>query len=434
MKRIVTFLSLVVFLSVYGDNRAHAQSVEGGITYQTFYDELSPHGEWIDYPEYGYVWRPSLGGDFRPYSTNGRWVWTDDYEWMWVSDYSWGWGPFHYGRWFDDPLYGWLWMPGYEWAPAWVAWRDGGDYYGWAPLRPGIHISVGFAMNSYNPPIDYWCFTPRRYITSNRLYNYCLPRSRNVTIINNTTIINNYYRRGNNVFVTGPRRADAERYTGRIQPVRFRESNTPGSNRIRNNTVNIYRPQIQRNTDNRTIAPRTSERYDRNRQSIAAGDRNNTNRNTSREIVRNEGRSTNERTNRELNARDRSATNRNTTINNSNINRREPVRVSENRDSRINRSVETRNRPAVQRQEQRDVNRNTNVQPQQRQFERRSSDRSNTMQQERRASQNSRSVQERRSSPQVDRQVRQPRQIERSSNNGSGNTRSREIRRPSRGN
>ena len=53
---------------------------------------------------------------------------------------------FHYGRWFYDPYYGWLWVPGYDWSPAWVTWRGGGDYYGWAPIRPGISISIGLAV------------------------------------------------------------------------------------------------------------------------------------------------------------------------------------------------------------------------------------------------------------------------------------------------
>lgn len=259
-----TALALSLILVTAVNQRASAQPGVGvSITYQDFYDELSPYGEWMDYPDYGYVWRPSGVADFQPYSTSGHWVWSDDYEWMWVSDYNWGWAPFHYGRWFHDPFYGWMWVPGYEWGPAWVAWRDGGDYYGWAPLRPGIQLSVGFSIGGYNPPIDYWCFTPRRYITSNRLYDYCLPRRQNVTIINNTTIINNYGRRGDNRWAAGPRRAEAERFTGRINPVRFRDANEPGRTRLRNNEVSVYRPQIRRDND-RSFAPRQVETYDRN--------------------------------------------------------------------------------------------------------------------------------------------------------------------------
>src|ERR1700749_3701227 len=66
-------------------------------TNQVFYDELSPYGQWIDYPDYGYVWQPNVDADFRPYETNGYWAYSD-YGWTWVSNYSWGWATFHYGR------------------------------------------------------------------------------------------------------------------------------------------------------------------------------------------------------------------------------------------------------------------------------------------------------------------------------------------------
>jgi hypothetical protein len=265
MKRILLMTALVVLATLGGSlrNSASAQ-VNVDISYQNFYDELDPYGDWIDYPEYGYVWVPreSRGGGFRPYETNGHWVWTDDYEWMWVSDYSWGWAPFHYGRWFNDPYYGWVWVPGYEWSPAWVAWRDGGDYYGWAPLRPGFNISI--SIGSYNPPVDYWVFAPRRYISSPRIYDYCMDRGRNVTIINHTTIINNYGgNRRTNVYINGPRRNDAERYAGRINPVRFREASSASGSRFRNNEVSLYRPRVQQD-NNRQYTPRTFNRYDGN--------------------------------------------------------------------------------------------------------------------------------------------------------------------------
>lgn len=238
----------------------------GEVTYQTFYDELSPYGQWVESPDYGYVWVPEAGDDFRPYSTNGHWVYNEEYEWLWVSDYDWGWAPFHYGRWEEDPYYGWIWVPGYEWSPAWVAWRDGGDYYGWAPLRPGINISVNFNIGSYNPPTDYWCFVPRQYVYSPRVYDYYVDRRINVNIISRTTFINinfgGYNRYG---YRSGPNRYEAERYCGRINPVRFRDSYTPGRTFYRNNEVSFYRPQVNRNSDrNRSYAPRTFERYDRN--------------------------------------------------------------------------------------------------------------------------------------------------------------------------
>ncbi len=243
------------------------------INFQTFYDELSPYGDWIDYPDYGYSWRPRLGGDFRPYSSNGYWLYTDVGDWMWNSNYDWGWGPFHYGRWFYDPFYGWLWVPGYDWSPAWVAWRGGDDYYGWAPLRPGFSINIG--IGRYNPPYDYWTFAPSRYMSSRYIDRYYYPYQNNVTIINNTTIINNYGNRGyggrydraaqNRYYSNGPLRSDVERYTGRIQSVRYQDASRPGRASLSRDAVNVYRPTVQRERggDRTTYAPRNVEAYDR---------------------------------------------------------------------------------------------------------------------------------------------------------------------------
>ena len=273
MKRIFQTAVLAIILMLGGavSNNSFAQYYDGyddrdnDVTYQDFYDDLSPYGNWVEYPGQGYVWVPDAGDDFKPYSTNGHWVWTDDYEWMWVSDYDWGWAPFHYGRWDYDDYYGWFWVPGYEWSPAWVAWRDGGDYYGWAPIRPGINVSINFNFGTYNPPYDFWCFTPRRYITSPRIWDYCVDRGQNYSIINITTVINfNNYRSGYG-FRNGPRRYDAERYCGRINPVRIYNSYSPGRTIYRNNEVNIYRPLVRRDQGGRDFAPRQFERYDRNR-------------------------------------------------------------------------------------------------------------------------------------------------------------------------
>ena len=263
MKRItIISMPVILLLLLFGSlqNKATAQEEEQ-VSYQTFYDELSPYGSWIDYPEYGYVWRPDMGPDFRPYSTNGHWVWSDEYEWMWVSDYSWGWAPFHYGRWFYDDYYGWLWIPGYDWSPAWVCWRSGGDYYGWAPLGPQFRVGVNLSFGSYSPPSNYWCFVDRQYIASPRVYDHCYGVQRNSVFINNTTIINNYHRE-RNVYVTGPGRREVERYTGQsIRSVGIRDAARPGRTDFRNNEVAIYRPRIDR--DNNHYAPDRFQRFNR---------------------------------------------------------------------------------------------------------------------------------------------------------------------------
>src|SRR6187401_418261 len=270
MKRILkaSLIAIVVLLFGAVQNKTFAQ-VSVNVSFQSFYDELSPYGDWISYPEYGYVWRPANRyNDFQPYRSEGHWAWSDD-GWLWVSDYEWGWAPFHYGRWVYDSYEGWLWVPDYEWAPAWVVWRGGGDYYGWAPMSPGININL-YLGNRYNVPYNYWCFAPSRYITSPHLSNYYIDRGRNTTIINHTTIINNYS--SNRDYVIGPSRNEVERYTGsRISPVRIRESQRAGRTIARNNEVSIYKPYINRGSDRG--APRTFENSRQRSQSVST-DRN----------------------------------------------------------------------------------------------------------------------------------------------------------------
>jgi hypothetical protein len=87
-----------------------------------------------------------VGVDFVPY-TDGHWVYTDA-GWLWVSDYSWGWAPFHYGTWVYVDT-GWAWVPGSVWGPAWVQWRYGGGYIGWAPVVPVGYVAFAPARYTY---------------------------------------------------------------------------------------------------------------------------------------------------------------------------------------------------------------------------------------------------------------------------------------------
>lgn len=102
---------------------------------------LAPMGAWVSVGSYGRCWRPSgVAVGWRPYC-NGQWVWTDC-GWYWESDEPYAWACYHYGSWVNAPSYGWVWVPGTEWAPAWVTWRQGPDYVGWAPCGPHGAVAV----------------------------------------------------------------------------------------------------------------------------------------------------------------------------------------------------------------------------------------------------------------------------------------------------
>jgi hypothetical protein len=179
-----------------------------------FYQPLTPYGQWVDVDSYGRCWRPGqVEAGWRPYS-NGHWELTDD-GWYWASDEPWAWATYHYGRWEQAANYGWVWMPQTEWAPAWVSWRAGGGYVGWAPLPPerrgGVTVNVIVAPAAY-------CYVPE-----GRMHDPVRPTTvivNNTTIINKTVIINKTKVVNKVVINEGPRADDVERVSGKkIQKV-----------------------------------------------------------------------------------------------------------------------------------------------------------------------------------------------------------------------
>lgn len=219
---------------------ATAQYDETYVSYNDFYENLAPYGQWIDDPKLGYVWSPEVSQDFRPYYTNGHWVMTD-YGNTWISDYPWGWAAFHYGRWTYDPYYGWLWIPGSNWGPAWVSWRYGEGSYGWAPLGPGYEVSP--KAFDYNCPNDWWVFIPPQYLYGGNYYRYWYGPRNNSQYINNSTIVNNQYSGRNNVnIVSGPHVKQVESSSG--QPVQvYKLANSRSLNTtVHNNVVKMYHP------------------------------------------------------------------------------------------------------------------------------------------------------------------------------------------------
>ena len=186
----------------------------------SFYDSLAPYGEWIENDRFGTVWTPRhIDSSWRPY-TRGEWVYTDD-GWTWASDDDWGWATDHYGRWFLDPVAGWIWVPGDEWAPAWVAWRYGDGYVGWAPLPPGADV-FGDVDISIDPLA--FCFVEQRRFLEPGIYRHLVPVARNVTYISLTTNVTHYRRVNERVFNRGIDVHHFERATGHTVPrARIRE-------------------------------------------------------------------------------------------------------------------------------------------------------------------------------------------------------------------
>lgn len=107
-------------------------------------EELDDYGEWMNTPEYGYVWRPNRiataqYSDWSPYRY-GSWRFMRPYGWVWVNDEPWGWATYHYGRWVYHRG-NWVWAPyGYYrpnrswWWPAYVSITIVNDNVCWYPL------------------------------------------------------------------------------------------------------------------------------------------------------------------------------------------------------------------------------------------------------------------------------------------------------------
>ena len=253
----IRILFIAIAILAAGSTLSKAQDYySGDASYQQFYDDLSPYGQWINDPQYGYVWVPDAGSDFRPYYSNGYWVNTE-YGNTWVSSYNWGWAPFHYGRWTYSSFYGWTWIPGNEWGPAWVSWRSGGGSYGWAPLGPGISIDFSFG-NSYYVPSNWWVFTPQQYILDRSFQRYTYGPRYNSNYVRQTTIVHNTYANHSNRYISGPRRNDMESAIGhQIQPVGINTARLPERSTLRGNNLNIYRPAIRENAPGSNERPRT---------------------------------------------------------------------------------------------------------------------------------------------------------------------------------
>jgi hypothetical protein len=244
---------LIAVLVCAGPAPAVAQGPWQDGAYAEFEEALAPHGEWIEHQRYGQVWSPYASEDrsWRPYS-RGQWVYTEEHGWYWESEEEFGWATYHYGRWALDERYGWIWVPGTEWGPAWVAWRQGEDEVGWAPLPPDALFDPyedGATFAVYDQPsyAPLWIFVPAAAILAPRIWRHAFPPARNRFYFGSTRHVTHYARRNRHVFNRG---IDPRFVEGRInRPVpitRIRPIESPRGlvGRGDGRSVGIYRPRF----------------------------------------------------------------------------------------------------------------------------------------------------------------------------------------------
>ena len=215
------FFALIMLACVLS---ALPQARGDDITLDFIYNNLSG-GNWIEVGGYGYGWQPDVAvsdPNWRPYS-DGYWAYTD-YGWTWISYEDFGWATYHYGRWANLADYGWTWFPGtdLDWGPAWVSWRTGGDYIGWAPLPPrGPDVvyegqPIGATVDvEYDIGPQYYNFCDVRFIGEPVLRDRIFPATQNITYITNTVNVTNIYVQNNVVYNYGPNYNAVNKYSSR---------------------------------------------------------------------------------------------------------------------------------------------------------------------------------------------------------------------------
>lgn len=256
--------------AVSPDNGSGGQ--DDSASFQTFYDSLASQGTWIQSSDYGYVWQPQVTDpNWAPY-TAGHWVYSDA-GWTWLSDEPWGWATYHYGRWANIQGTGWVWVPGYTWAPAWVSWRYGDGYAGWAPLPPDSFVGVDYSSDDtsfdvgyhiggdvddyYGIGPAYYFFLPVNCLCYHSYHGYYCHHYDNFWIINNTENVTNInvsrnktYGGFSRVMAGGPRVAQVnEASQTPIPTVTLARAAQPGGGALSGNSVAFYAPHIGTGTN-----------------------------------------------------------------------------------------------------------------------------------------------------------------------------------------
>jgi hypothetical protein len=302
------------------------------VDYKEFYDQLAPHGEWIQVrpEEIGlkpktasskssssnsfslsnllglkdayassevdlgmtFVWKPStdLGVTmtagqapvYVPY-TNGQWVNTDA-GWYFRAPTPPEETVSHYGRWVNSPTAGWLWVPGRVWAPAWVDWRQNDSYVSWAPLPPSSYLVNG----TMSVPViqdDNYVIVERRYFIEPDIYRYNNPYydNGNRILVSEMTGTDGIIIVNNTIINRGPDVNIIQNIYGRnIDLVQIQHVKNFREVRYSDREYNVYTPDFKRykNKENKGFTinePKSFKKYDDFRKEYNGKDNGNKN-------------------------------------------------------------------------------------------------------------------------------------------------------------
>jgi hypothetical protein len=243
------------------------------VSFQSFYDLLSPIGEWIqvskedideemgdgngqgngliaDGENLAFIWKPTVtDAGWKPY-TNGKWIYTAQ-GWVWASNDHWGWAVYHYGRWWNSKKFGWVWMPGYVWAPAWVMWRVADNHVGWTPLSPRAKWRVTTGITEANYKYKYndadWVFVDKSKFADEINKGNIVASEKNGGLIAGSKTILDIKSENDAIVHSGPDAGEIEKATG--NPVRERALkfvNDRSKVQIGENDISLYREPLMK--------------------------------------------------------------------------------------------------------------------------------------------------------------------------------------------
>jgi hypothetical protein len=271
------------------------------VDYKEFYDQLAPHGQWIEVTgkEIGidvksgsslmegeqkkitlaglfgvnsayalvdvgtfFVWQPSSdlsvgintgtagtttgttagATTYVPY-TNGQWVNTDA-GWYFKAPTDYEETTSHYGRWVNSPAQGWVWMPGRVWSPAWVDWREDDNNIAWTPLPPSSYI----VNNFITPPQiveNNYIVVERKYFVEPDIYKYMYKENKNKIMIKEMRRIDGVMVVNKTIINKGPDVTIIRQVTNQpIELVKIDRVKTRGDVKYSSDRYSVYTPQF----------------------------------------------------------------------------------------------------------------------------------------------------------------------------------------------
>ncbi|MCI0449749.1 MAG: hypothetical protein L0Y79_08195 [Chlorobi bacterium] len=285
--------------TVSADNFTESDEDLLTVDYKEFYDELAPHGEWVEVTDkdigvdlkkgsasgessghrkisfaelfgikdahayddvsFGafFVWRPStnlavsvVAGEppvYVPYS-NGQWVNTDA-GWYFKAPTPHEEICHHHGRWVYSPALGWIWVPSRVWAPAWVEWREHDTYIAWTPIPPSVYIVNGVVVV---PPIfpvytERFVIVERRHFLEPGVYKYHYKEHKNKIMIKEWRKIDGVTVMNKTVINKGPDVGYFEKTKGgKIETVKINKVKSKDNVKYSSNEFGVYSPEFKK--------------------------------------------------------------------------------------------------------------------------------------------------------------------------------------------